>query len=433
MRKFLLTLTTAHIAIDLTSSWTSPTPLIQQGEVLPEWREQAETCTQQRYETDYIRWREFEVRSAEPTAVVEVSAEAGVLSVSLSRTVLRLEGTPERFTLAYHCTDFNEGIHTVSLKLRVGEDSVSLSYLKVCGRPDIPSWDLSQVLQPVLRLFLVVGVAVWAVRNPSPCQLHLWSRKTALSLFAFLGFSVLLATIEVLRQLTGFIVAFVTVWKGLEMTCKQLPTCLQSDAGLNCRLLRDFSFISLGSTVIAAAVALVYVLNPSWLLENFLACLLLFLLLFHFTLDCGKCCFSILFLTFLYDVCCVFYLSVPNNGEASKWLEQECLWPLVFKFPNLQFSILKPPCIQIGFTEQLYPSFVLSFARRLDTLHDHFHYYKPLLIAYFLCLSSLSILQVLTQSSHPEWLFLSPVLLLTAAVVGVSNGDVQWVQRECEQ
>ena len=432
MRLLLLTLSTAHLAIDLTSSWTSPTPLIQQGKVLAEWKEPQALCTQPRYETDYIRWREFEVRSAEPAAVVEVSAEAGALAVSLSRTVLRLEGTTERFTLAYHCTDFNEGIHTVSLKLQVGEGSVSLSYQKVCGRPNIPSGDLSQVLQPLLRLVLVVGAVVWAGRNPSPSLLHLWSRKTALSVFACLGLSVLLASVEELRHLTGFIVAFLALWKGLEVTWKQLPACLQSEAGLSCLLFSNFSFLSLGCAVVAAAVALVYVLSQHWLLENCLACSLLFLLLFHFTVDCGKCCFSLLLLTFLYDVCCLFYFSVPNNGEVSKWLQQKCLWPLVLNFPSLQPSILKAPCTLIGFVDLLYPSFVLSFARRLDARQGS-NYFKSLLITYSLCLFVHSFLQLLTQTSQPESLLINPVLVMTAAVVAAIKGDVLWRQRECEQ
>ena len=83
MRLLLAAVATAHLAIDLTSSWTSSTLLLQHGKVTEDWL--PATCTSPIYETDYRTWREFQVSAAQETAI-ELTAEAGALQVTLEKT-----------------------------------------------------------------------------------------------------------------------------------------------------------------------------------------------------------------------------------------------------------------------------------------------------------------------------------------------------------
>jgi hypothetical protein len=430
MRLLLAAIATAHLAIDLTSSWTSPsTLLLQHGKVSKDLLPAA--CTSPIYETDYRRWREFQVNSAQET-MIELTAEAGALEVTLEKAVLRLEQeVPAQFTLTYHCNDFNEGVHRVQITITARGNSTSFAYFKVCGRPNT-SWDLSQLFQPLFRILLSVLITFWATLNPSPYRFHLWSRKTVLFLLICIGLALLVAAVEALHLVTGLVLALIAVWKGLEVGWKLLPVRVQTERVLNCGLLGGYSYVSVGSAVVATAVALAYAFSQNWLIGDFITCSFLFFLLIHITIDCGKCCFSLFMLTFLYDVCDLFYVSLPNDGELSEWLGQKCEWPLVLKLPRMHQSVLQPPCLLTGFMDLLYPCLVLDFARRLDARHTQPHYYKPLLIAYSLSLLAHSLLPLLTPSPQPESLFISPILLLTAAVVAIANGDLLSVWRQCE-
>ena len=377
--------------------------VVRQGEVQTPWKEETGSiCTPQFYESSHHLWREFHLLSPTDFPPLTFQVTSPSLSLTVSPSLLPLlSHNPTLFTVSYHCTDFTEGVHPVTIQVSNGSEQVSIRYSKVCGRPYAAHWDVAQTL---LLLFQCVFPPLVALYLPSQTNFHLISIRFLLKIAAIFGILLIFSLAFALKIIFKVTFSAILTYFAIKITLKSMfseyfPT--------------NQTLISL---ILSIFTVILYLFTDFWLLNDILTCIFVIFIAKYCQLDCGKCGFGLIMLTFLYEISRIFYISLKNEGEISIWLSEKCNWPLSVSIPRLNSSVLRGPCAVVGLMDLVYPCLVLNFAIRLDRYYGHSHYYRYLLAAYVFTISLCSLLHYLSDVPVSSYLILTPLFLLTTVI-----------------
>lgn len=336
--------------------------------------------------------------------------------------------------LVYGCGTMQKTAQIVRIAVKVGEETLEITYKKACGYEPGSRFDLSMLILLLLAVLIVALSSICASR-PSVSSVLPPSESLPLQYYHAFGF-ILLGSLAlvclfflgryVIYVLTVFVSfsAFTAVTYTAETAILLLPASLQCPSSVSLPYFGPLALPTLISGCFSLSILLLYLPTHHWLLNNLIGICFVFMFLRAIKLPGFNIGALFLFLAFFYDIFWVFYSAPIFGGNVMVTVATSVDLPMKLEWLKFSSELVPDQCSMLGLGDMVLPGLLIAFCRKYDLQTGENHYFPWCLAAYSLALVLCGLALVLSQSAQPALLYISPCLVGGCALLGWIRGDL---------